>query len=68
MFYQVPTVETVNAIVDNVNNPKGASVPSLGLSNKAVYEDNNEEQCKSRNEKDQYPQESYFTAIELNGM
>lgn len=55
-------------IVDDINNPKGAAVPSLGLSNKAIYNDNNVEQYKSRNGKDQYPQESYFNAVELNGM
>lgn len=58
----------INVIVDDINNPKGAAVPSLGLSNKAIYNDNNVEQYKSRNGKDQYPQESYFNAIELNGM
>lgn len=46
--------------------PKGASVPSLGLSNKAVYSNNNVNDFKT-NSKDPYPEESHFTAVELNG-
>lgn len=47
---------------------KGAAVPSLGLSNKAVYEDNNDEEVKLKNPNDMYPEESHFTAIELSGI
>lgn len=39
------------------NGPRGASVPSLGLSNKAVYETSNED---STGPNDDYPEESYF--------
>lgn len=46
--------------------PKGASVPSLGLSNKAVYKSNNVNDIKTNN-KDPYPAESQFTAVELDG-
>lgn len=46
--------------------PKGASVPSLGLSNKAVYSSNNVNDVKV-NSKDPYPEESHFTAVELHG-
>lgn len=49
-----------------VKAPKGASVPSLGLSNKAVYSSNNVNDVKV-NSKDPYPEESHFTAVELNG-
>lgn len=57
--------------INNSNNfeieaPKGASVPSLGLSNKAVYSSNNSNQVKTNN-KDPYPEESHFTAVELDG-
>ncbi|KAG5896915.1 hypothetical protein JTB14_028143 [Gonioctena quinquepunctata] len=45
--------------------PKGASVPSLGLSNKAVYADDNIDQAVSYDKKNPYPEESHFTAIEL---
>lgn len=45
---------------------KGASVPSLGLSNKAVYENDNIEEAKVKG-KDIYPNESHFTATELTG-
>ncbi|XP_055530901.1 elongator complex protein 2 [Wyeomyia smithii] len=42
------------------SNPEGASVPSLGLSNKAVYSCNEEEQSEKKHIKDMYP-EHYFT-------
>lgn len=51
---------------EEVKAPKGASVPSLGLSNKAVYSSNNVNDVKV-NSKDPYPEESHFTAVELNG-
>ncbi|XP_044755225.1 probable elongator complex protein 2 [Coccinella septempunctata] len=44
---------------------KGASVPSLGLSNKAVYSADNSEQSLVRNSKEMYPEESHFSATEL---
>lgn len=47
--------------------PQGAAVPSLGLSNKAVYESDNAEQATAKSEKEPYPEESYFTAVELIG-
>ena len=43
----------------------GASVPSLGLSNKAVY-DNEETPNEKKHVKDEYP-ENYFVPISLNG-
>nr|XP_022902436.1 probable elongator complex protein 2 [Onthophagus taurus] len=45
--------------------PKGASVPSLGLSNKAVFEDNNEMEAKPKDHKNPYPEESSFSAVDL---
>ncbi|GJQ80997.1 hypothetical protein Trydic_g23426 [Trypoxylus dichotomus] len=45
--------------------PKGASVPSLGLSNKAVYESDNIVQATPRSNKEPYPEESHFTATEM---
>ncbi|XP_065174313.1 elongator complex protein 2 [Atheta coriaria] len=47
------------------NAPKGASVPSLGLSNKAIYQNDNTEQATVKNKKDMYPEESHFTAVSL---
>ncbi|XP_075166545.1 elongator complex protein 2 [Haematobia irritans] len=44
--------------------PKGASVPSLGLSNKAVY-NTEETPNEQRHVKDEYP-ENYFTPITLD--
>lgn len=49
------------------NLPKGAAVPSLGLSNKAIYESDNLAQATPRSKKEPYPEESYFTAVELYG-
>lgn len=45
----------------------GASVPSLGLSNKAVYECDNAAQARRKSDKDPYPEESHFTAMKLCG-
>ncbi|XP_017768864.1 PREDICTED: probable elongator complex protein 2 [Nicrophorus vespilloides] len=45
--------------------PKGASVPSLGLSNKAVFENDNADKATVKSKKDVYPEESHFTAIEM---
>lgn len=46
--------------------PEGASVPSLGLSNKAVYEGDNQPDKEEKHIKDQYP-ENYFVSTNLNG-
>lgn len=66
----VENFNRICGITSNVNletrAPKGASVPSLGLSNKAVYSNNTIRDVKTNN-KDPYPEESHFTAIELNG-
>ncbi|KAK9889847.1 hypothetical protein WA026_007210 [Henosepilachna vigintioctopunctata] len=45
--------------------PKGASVPSLGLSNKAVYNNDNSEHSQKKSSKDIYPEESHFSAVDL---
>ncbi|CAG9817395.1 unnamed protein product [Phaedon cochleariae] len=45
--------------------PKGASVPSLGLSNKAVYTDDNIDQATSMDKKNPYPEESHFQATDM---
>jgi hypothetical protein len=45
--------------------PQGASVPALGLSNKAVYEVH-EMPPEERHVKDEYP-EFYFTPVNLKG-
>jgi len=45
--------------------PQGASVPALGLSNKAVYEVH-EVPPEERHVKDEYPEFS-FTAVNLKG-
>lgn len=48
--------------------PEGASVPSLGLSNKAVYEETNINQAQEEKHiKEQYP-ENYFVPINLSGI
>ncbi|CAH0555749.1 unnamed protein product [Brassicogethes aeneus] len=44
---------------------KGASVPSLGLSNKAVFTDDNTEEA-TPDSKNPYESESHFTATELH--
>lgn len=49
-----------------IKEAKGASVPSLGLSNKAVYKTNNINDIKI-DSKNPYPEESQFTAVELSG-
>lgn len=50
---------------DNTNfQPRGASVPSLGLSNKAVYSDNNSD-SKQNESSNMYLEESQFTATNL---
>ena len=46
--------------------PQGASVPALGLSNKAVYE-HQEMLPEDRHVKDEYP-EFYFTPVDLKGL
>lgn len=45
--------------------PKGASVPSLGLSNKAVYDDSMPA-AKDRHIKDEYP-DNYFVPVTMDG-
>lgn len=47
--------------------PKGASVPSLGLSNKAVFTDDNIDQAISVDKRNPYPEESHFVASDLTG-
>lgn len=53
-------------IIETKDGPRGASIPSLGLSNKAIYEENNEEDV-GQSQYDQYPDESYFREIHLEG-
>lgn len=53
-----------NAILASTS--KGASVPSLGLSNKAVDESALEVQTEQKHIKDEYP-ENYFIPVTLNG-
>lgn len=63
----VPYLNWFNFIIDIIDLPKGAAVPSLGLSNKAIYEDDNTAQANRRSNKEPYPEESHFTAVELYG-
>lgn len=44
--------------------PKGASVPSLGLSNKAVFNESIPVASDNRHIKDQYP-DNYFVPISM---
>lgn len=46
--------------------PKGACVPSLGLSNKAVYTSSNKDSVQTDN-KNAYPEESHFNETLLTG-
>lgn len=55
-----------NRIVYFPASPKGASVPSLGLSNKAVY-DETQPPANGRHIKDEYP-DNYFVAVSMDGM
>lgn len=55
-----------NIIFLYIATPKGASVPSLGLSNKAVYEESVPIAADKRHIKDQYP-DNYFVPITMNG-
>lgn len=50
-----------------VTGAKGASVPSLGLSNKAVFTSNNIAEVTPKSDKEYYPEESYFTAVDMCG-
>ncbi|KAF5281600.1 hypothetical protein FQR65_LT02920 [Abscondita terminalis] len=47
------------------SDPKGAAVPSLGLSNKAVFENDNTNLATPKSTKEPYPEESYFKAVQL---
>jgi len=47
--------------------PKGAAVPSLGLSNKAVYTEDNINETLNLDSKIPYPEESHFKAQILTG-
>lgn len=58
----IKDIEDVSNI--DINSPKGASVPSLGLSNKAVFSETIS-QANGIKDKDDY--ESHFTAITLDG-
>lgn len=53
-------------IVHFTASPKGAAVPSLGLSNKAVYDDT-QSPTNERHIKDEYP-DNYFVAVSMDGM
>lgn len=44
--------------------PKGASVPSLGLSNKAVFDESIPVAAEDRHIKDQYP-DNYFVPVTM---
>ncbi|XP_049859581.1 elongator complex protein 2 isoform X1 [Schistocerca gregaria] len=44
--------------------PQGAAVPTLGLSNKAVYE-GQQVQLEERHVKDEFPESSYFIPVKL---
>lgn len=46
--------------------PKGACVPSLGLSNKAVYSSDNKNGIPI-DSKNGYPEESYFSETHMTG-
>lgn len=46
--------------------PKGACVPSLGLSNKAVYSSNNTDFIPA-DSKTPYPEDSYFNETHMTG-
>lgn len=61
----------VGALLDN-SSPQGAAVPALGLSNKPVYqtdEENREEDGKAKaNSRSDLYAENYFTSTHLHGM
>lgn len=48
--------------------PSGAAVPVLGLSNKAVFQTENDQPELARHVKDQYDENSYFTPQHLTGV
>ncbi|XP_076360831.1 elongator complex protein 2 isoform X2 [Tachypleus tridentatus] len=66
-FYQICNVDvSADTCTELSNLPKGANVPSLGLSNKAVFEQDliTSTNQEKKHPKDQYP-DSYFTPLSL---
>lgn len=51
---------------DQETGPKGACVPSLGLSNKAVFSSSNKDMVLVDN-KNTYPEESHFSETHMTG-
>lgn len=49
------------------DSPEGAAVPTLGLSNKAVYE-GQQNISEERHVKDEYPESSYFVPVNMKGL
>jgi len=63
-FSRLSRVDLMENLAEGDTIPEGASVPALGLSNKAVFDKSSQVDPEARHQKDIYP-EAYFSSTEL---